>query len=419
MPITVAVLRELRSGERRVALVPSALQPLQDAGVTVVVEAGAGLSAGFPDQQYEEAGGEVVAGLERVLDNADAILKVQAPLDAAEEERDEVGVLREGSVLIGLLDPLQRIQTIERLAERGVTTFSLELVPRVTRAQKMDALSSQATVGGYRAALLGATNLGRFFPMLMTAAGTVPPAKVLVLGAGVAGLQAIATCRRLGATVSAFDVRPAVKEQVESLGAKFVEAELEEDAETTEGYARALSDEEHEKELRLIALHAKEMDVVITTAQIPGRPAPLLLTEEMIRSMKPGSVIVDMATASGGNCALSEMDTTVERHGVRILGPTNLPSELPTHASQMYGRNIGSLLLHLVREERIDPDWEDEIVTGCCVTHAGEIRHPRVAAALAERGEADLAFHRGEKEGRGGSGERKEPGAPETEDSDG
>lgn len=366
----VAVLRETTAHERRVALVPDSLKPVLAAGFSVHVEAGAGDAATFHDELYRLAGAVVHDDRVALLEGADVVLRVGPPVAPA-----DVDALPSGSILIGFLFPLANLEATRRLAERRISALAMDQIPRTTRAQKMDALSSQATVAGYRAVLLAAERLGKFFPMLMTAAGTVPPARILVLGAGVAGLQAIATARRLGGVVQAFDVRPAVKEQVESLGATFLEAELQEEAEDAGGYATALTDAQHEKELALLAEHIREVDVVITTAQIPGREAPLLVTGEMVESMRPGSVIVDLATESGGNCELSVAGETVIRHDVSILGPLNLPASLPVHASQMYAKNASSLLLHLVKDGAISLDFEDDILDACCITHGGAVRH--------------------------------------------
>ncbi len=382
----VVVVRELRNGERRVALVPSSVKALREAGFQVVVEAGAGDEAGFPDSAYEAGGADVAPSREEALEGADILLKVAPPLGPKEGSTNEVEGLSEGLSLLGFLDPLGAPRRIQSLADAGITAYSMELIPRVTRAQKMDALSSQATVAGYRAVLLGALHLPRFLPMLMTAAGTIPPARMLVLGAGVAGLQAIATGRRLGASVSAFDVRPAVKEQVESLGARFLETEVDPDAEAEGGYARELTEAEHEAELELVHRHAQASDLVITTAQIPGRRAPVLLTRETVDAMPAGAVVVDLAAATGGNCTETRPDEVVQREGVRILGPTNLPAEVPTHASEMYSRNISALLLHLAPEGELNVDSDDEIATGCLVTQGGEVRHPRVQEALNQEG---------------------------------
>jgi H+-translocating NAD(P) transhydrogenase subunit alpha len=359
----VGVAKETAAGERRVALVPDAVGRLTGSGVDVAVEKSAGVEAFFSDAAYEEQGARIV---EAVLGEADLVCKVQKP------SPEEIARLREGSTLIALLQPLVNAEVVRALAERGVTSFSMDSIPRITRAQPMDALSSQSTVAGYKAALLAATHLGKFFPMLTTAAGTIAPAKVLVLGAGVAGLQAVATARRLGAVVSAFDVRPVVKEQVESLGATFLELDVE-GAEGMGGYAVALSEDQHAREQELIARHAQESDAVITTALIPGRPAPTLITEEAVRGMRPGSVIVDLAAEAGGNCAVTEPGETVFRDGVIIIGELNLPSTMPVHASQMYSRNLLSLLSHLIREGELVLDFDDEITRETCATHEGRV----------------------------------------------
>jgi len=372
----VAVLKEIHPDERRVALVPAECKSLGRKGFTVVVERGAGETAGHRDVEYTEAGAELAGSAPETLRGAAVVARVSPPSDA------EVTALPEGCALIGFLNPMGDPDGLARLAEAGVTAFAMEAVPRITRAQKMDALSSQASVAGYRAALIGASSLGRFLPMLTTAAGTVRPSKVLILGAGVAGLQAIATARRLGAVVSAFDVRPVVKEQVESLGAMFLEAELDEGAEDASGYARALSKDDHDKELALIAGHIAEVDIVITTAQIPGREAPVLVTRAMVESMKPGSVVVDLASESGGNCELTRRGETVEHEGVQIIGPVNLPASLPVHASQMYARNVSAFLLHLAPEGEIVLDFDDEITDQSCVSHEGQLRFGPAREAL-------------------------------------
>ena len=372
----IAILAESRPGERRVALVPDAVRHYRKRGWELRVEAGAGVAASFPDRDFEEAGATVAAGREALLDGATVVLKVLPP------SREEVAALPGGCVLVCHLNPLGPPGTIEALASRGVTAFAVELIPRITRAQKMDVLSSQATVAGYKAVLNGAGAMTRFLPMLTTAAGTVRPAKAMILGAGVAGLQAIATARRLGAVVSAFDIRPAVKEQVESLGAKFLEAALDESSEDEGGYAKALSEEQHERELELIATHIRDHDLVVTTAQIPGRAAPVLITDEMVSTMRPGSVIVDLASETGGNCEATVAGEAVERHGVTVMGPANLPAELPFHASRMYARNLAALVDHLFDEEGAI-DHEDEITAATRVTHGGEITNERVRSNLA------------------------------------
>ena len=374
--MTIAILAESRPGERRVALVPDAVRHYRKRDWEFRLEAGAGVAASFPDRDFEEAGVDVLAGREALLDGAGVVLKVQPP------SAGEVAVLPRGSVLACHLNPLGPPAIIAELAARGVTAFAVELVPRITRAQKMDVLSSQATVAGYKAVLNGAGAMTRFLPMLTTAAGTVRPARAMILGAGVAGLQAIATARRLGAVVSAFDIRPAVKEQVESLGATFLEATLDEASEDEGGYAKALSEEQHEAELELIATHIRDHDLVVTTAQIPGRAAPVLITEEMVSAMKPGSVIVDLASETGGNCELTAAGETVEHGGVTVMGPANLPAELPFHASQMYARNLAALVDHLFDEEG-EIDFEDEITAATCVTRGGEITNERVLDNLA------------------------------------
>ena len=374
--MTIAIMAESRPGERRVALVPEAARFYTKRGLGLRLEAGAGVGASFPDREYEEAGVEVVTGRDALLADAKAVLKVQPPT------LEEVAALPAESVLVCHLDPLGPTEVIEALAERRVTAFAVELIPRITRAQKMDVLSSQATVAGYKAVLSGAGAMTRFLPMLTTAAGTVRPAKAMILGAGVAGLQAIATARRLGAVVSAFDIRPAVREQVQSLGATFLEAILDESAEDEGGYAKELSEEQHERELELIATHIRDQDLVVTTAQIPGRPAPVLITAAMVGTMRPGSVIVDLASETGGNCELTVAGRSVDHNGVTVMGPANLPAELPFHASQMYARNLASFVEDLFDDEGAI-DFEDEITAATCVTHGGEITNERVRARLA------------------------------------
>jgi NAD(P) transhydrogenase subunit alpha len=340
-----------------VALVPDAVSRLTGGGFSVTVERGAGSAASFPDAAYVEVGAE----LPESAWDADAVVKVRKPT------ADEVQQLREGQVLIGFLEPLTDPDGVERLADRGVHAFAMESIPRITRAQPMDALSSQATVSGYKAVLIAAERLPRFFPMLMTAAGTVAPAKVLVLGAGVAGLQAIATAHRLGAVVAGFDVRPVVKEQVESLGASFLDLGIIGE-ETAGGYARELTEDEQRRQQEELAKRIPEYDVVITTALVPGRPAPRLIPADAVRQMRPGAVIVDLAAEAGGNCELTEPGEIADRDGVTIVGLTNLPSTMPFHASQLYARNVSALLQHLAPEGELNLDWDDEITAGACVT---------------------------------------------------
>lgn len=373
----VAVLKETRSAENRVALVPLGVKNLVKRGLTVTVQTGAGETSGVSDLMYREAGAEIAASAQETLEDAKLILVVNPP------SSNELAHLSEGSILVGFLDPLSDPDLVSRLVDLKVTGISMELVPRITRAQSMDALSSQATVAGYKAVLLAANHLPKFLPMFTTAAGTIRPAKALILGAGVAGLQAIATARRLGAVVEAFDVRPAVKEQVESLGASFLESEEEVTAEGEGGYAKELTEDQHNKELELIGSALIDTDIVITTAQIPGRKAPILITEGMVKTMKYGSVIVDLAAESGGNCELSEADETVLAHGVQILGPSNLPTTIPVHSSQMYSKNIVTLISEFLGEDgQLQLDFENDVVGPSTVTHGGEIQNERVKSVM-------------------------------------
>ena len=374
----VAVPKETKPGERRVALVPDVAGKLVDAGLEVLVGAGAGAEAHLPDELYAEKGATIVPDAAELLRQADVVLKVAAP------EGAELDSLRQGLILIGFLSPLNSPDLVKRLAEAGITSFAVEAIPRTTRAQAMDALSSQAVVAGYRATLAAATHLGKFFPMLITAAGTAKPSRVLVLGAGVAGLQAIATSKRLGAVVEAYDLRPAVKEEVESLGAKFVQIEMEQEGEGggSGQYAKELSEDQQRRQRELLAERIAAADCVITTAAVPGRPAPRLITEEMVQAMRPGSVIVDIAAETGGNCALTEPGEVAVRNGVTIDGTLNLPSQMPFHASLLYANNLANLVLHMTTEGRVEPDFEDEIVAGCAVTHDGQIVNERVREAV-------------------------------------
>jgi NAD(P) transhydrogenase subunit alpha len=364
----IAVPREIVPDERRVALVPDAVAALVKSGLEVCVETDAGAAAFFPDEHYEKAGAKIVSDTATLFAEADVVLKVQKPA------LEEVDRMRAGAVLIGFLQPATSRDLIERLAKRKLTGFALEALPRISRAQKMDALSSQATVAGYKAALLAAVSLTKFYPLLMTAAGTIAPAKVLVIGAGVAGLQAIATSRRLGAMVWGYDIRPAVKEQIESLGAKFMEFELGvTDTEDKGGYAKELSQEAKRKQQQMLAEKTKEFDVVITTALIPGKPAPRLITKDTVAGMRPGSVIIDLAAEAGGNCELTEPGREVVKHGVIINGPLNLPATMPTHASQLYARNVSELLKLMVKDGKLNLDFSDPIVKETCVAHDGKV----------------------------------------------
>jgi H+-translocating NAD(P) transhydrogenase subunit alpha len=373
--VRIAVAKETTPGERRVALVPESVGRLTRGGVEVRVERGAGSGSLIPDSAYEQAGATLATTREELLEGADVMVSVRRP--TVEEARR----LPDGLVLVALLQPGSDPDVEESLREAGVTALSLERVPRITRAQSMDVLSSQATVTGYKAVLLGAAAMTKFLPMLTTAAGAIPPARVFVIGAGVAGLQAIATAKRLGAIVSGFDIRPAAAEQVRSLGASFVATEaLTQEAETAGGYAREQSTDEQERTLRAIGGHVPDMDLVVTTAQIPGRPAPRLLTAEMVRTMKPGSVIVDLAADTGGNCELTRLGQEIDVDGVRIIGPENLASSLPLHASQMFSRNVLTLLQHLIRDGELALDRQDEIV-------APMLLHAPATAATRERGD--------------------------------
>jgi NAD(P) transhydrogenase subunit alpha len=366
----VGVVTEATGSERRVALVPESVARLKDTGIDVVIQAGAGDAAGFPDAQYAQAGATVEPSRAAVLAGADLIAAVGAP--SFEADDSDVARMREGAALIAFLNPLLQRELLEALARHRISAFAMELVPRITRAQSMDALSSQATVAGYRAALVAATSVNKFFPMLMTAAGTIAPAKVLVLGAGVAGLQAIATARRLGAVVQGYDVRPEVKDQVESLGAQWVGLAMDE-AVGAGGYAKELSEEAKQRAADHLSKLVGEADVVITTAQIPGRAAPRLITRAMVEAMRPGSVIVDLAAESGGNCELAQPGETVMHAGVAVIGPENIASSLPFHASQMYSRNVATLLKHVVKDGALVLDLEDEITAGALVTHEGQV----------------------------------------------
>ena len=371
----IGVPKETADGEHRVALVPDVVGKLTKAGHEVVVQAGAGQGAMLPDSAFSEAGA-TIAPDRATIDAVDVVVAVAPP------SLEEVASLKRDSVLIGFLAPLSNGPGVKALADAGVTSFAMEAVPRISRAQSMDALSSQSNVAGYRAALIGCQELGRFYPMLMTAAGTIRPATVLVLGAGVAGLQAIATARRLGAVVQAFDVRAAVKEQVESLGAKFLEFDLGGDLEGEGGYAKELTDEQRALQQQLLTEAIGKVDVVITTALVPGRPAPKLVTAAAVEGMKPGSVVVDLAGEAGGNCELTKPGETVIEHGVKIVSPLNLPSTMAEHASQLYAKNIESLLELMTNEEgALTLDFDDEIIAGACVTKGGAIVHEGAKAA--------------------------------------
>lgn len=377
------VPKETEAGEGRVALVPALVPSLTKAGFSVAVETGAGDASGFPDHAYEEKGARIAATAEAIWQEADVVLQVRGAGSGASGGEAERARMRRGQSIIGFFDPLSNPAAVELNARTGAACFSMELMPRITRAQSMDALSSMATIAGYKAVLLAASHLPRFFPMLMTAAGTVAPAKVFIVGVGVAGLQAIATARRLGAVVQAYDVRPAVKEQVESVGARFVELPLAtEGAEGQGGYAKAQDESFYQRQRESMARVVAESDVVITTAAIPGKKAPVLVTADMVRGMAPGSVIVDLAAERGGNCELTRAGETIVDGGVTILGPLNLPSTIPYHASQLYAKNIVTFLLHLAKAGSISVDAGDEIVRETLLTREGAVAHARVRELL-------------------------------------
>jgi NAD(P) transhydrogenase subunit alpha len=378
----IGVPRETTSGERRVAIVPETVKRLVAKGLEVAVESGAGAGSFVSDDEYRAAGAVVELSAESLWQGADLLIKVHPPT-LAEAER-----LRPGSAMICLLYPILHQELVRLLASRQVTAIAVDQIPRTTLAQTMDALSSQATAAGYRAVILAAHALPRFFPMLMTAAGTIAPARLLVLGAGVAGLQAIAVARRLGAVVEAFDVRAAVREQIESLGARFVDVGLSERAEGAGGYARELAEESQRKTREVIGQHLGRTDACITTALVPGKRAPILITAEMVTRMKSGSVIVDLAAEQGGNCELTEPGQTVVRHGVSILGPLGAAGDVPVHASQMYSRNMEKLVFHLVRDRALTPDFADEITRGSVITHAGQIVAPQMSELATVKGGA-------------------------------
>ena len=380
----IAIVKERRPHETRVAATPETVKKLKALGAEITIETGAGVAAAYTDQAYGEAGATIVPDAASAIAAGDIVFKIQRPM-SAEEGLDELGLLRQGQTLMSPLGALTNKELVQALASRGVTCFALELIPRITRAQSMDILSSQANLAGYKAVLLAANNYGRIFPQMMTPGGTLAPSRSFIMGVGVAGLQAIATARRLGSIVTATDVRPATKEQVQSLGAKFVAVEDEEfkAAETAGGYAKQMSPEYQAKQAALVADHIKLQDIVITTALIPGRKAPVLVSEEMVKTMKPGSVIVDMAVEQGGNCPLSEFGRVVEKHGVKIVGPANLAGELATDASALFSRNLLNFITPMVDKETraLTINLEDEVVKGTLVTRDGQIVHPSLTQA--------------------------------------
>ena len=385
----VGIIKERRLDEKRVAATPDTVKKFIAMGLKVNIEKGAGITAAITDDEYQEAGANIFDDASRVLENADIVLKINKPIGPKDKDvskLDEVKLLKSGSILVSLMEPYKDRGLIDLIAKQNITCFALELIPRITRAQTMDVLSSQSNLAGYKAVIEACTTYGKAFPMMMTAAGTVPPAKCLVMGAGVAGLQAIATARRLGAVVSASDVRPAAKENVESLGAKFIAVEDEEfkQAETSGGYAREMSDEYKKKQAELIAATVAKQDIIICTALIPGKPAPVLLTTEMVDTMKPGSVIVDLAVEQGGNCPLSEPNKLVDRNGVQIIGCTNLASRVAIDASALFAKNLLNFVSPLINssENKIEINMQDEIIVGSMITKDGEIVHEAVTTSV-------------------------------------
>jgi len=377
--VIIGVPKETYPGERRVALVPMVIPALTKAGFEVIVETDAGIQAGYPDSQYTEKGAQIVTTRSALFEKADIILQVLAYGSNDITGKNDLPLLRRNQILIGFLRPFGSREVIQEIAGSGVTAFSVELVPRTTRAQSMDALSSMGTICGYKAVLIAADSHPRIFPMLTTAAGTITPARVFVIGAGVAGLQAIATARRLGAVASAYDLRPAAKEQVQSLGGRFIELPIEaKDAQDAHGYARAQDENFYQRQRELLGRVVKDNDVVITAAVIPGKTSPVLVTEEMVKSMAPGSVIFDLAAERGGNCELTKAGATVVRHGVTIIGAINVASGVPYHASQMYARNVTAFLLYIIKEQKLQLNLNDEIVRETLVTHGGEVVNVRV-----------------------------------------
>jgi len=377
--LIIGVPKEIYPGERRVALVPAVLPTLTKAGFEVHIQAGAGIEAGYPDSVYSDKGAKIVGDRTAVFSAADIVVQVLCYGSNDKTGEQDLALFRRNQILVGFLRPFGAAEVVEQIAHTGVTAFSVELMPRTTRAQSMDALSSMATVSGYKAVLVAADSHPRIFPMLTTAAGTVTPARVLVIGVGVAGLQALATARRLGAVISAYDVRPAVKEQVQSLGGRFVELPIEaKDAQDARGYARAQDEDFYRRQRELLGKTVQESDVVITTAVIPGKKAPVLVTEEMVKGMAPGSVVVDLAAERGGNCDITEAGQSVVKHGVTIIGPINLASEVPYHASMMYARNITAFLTYVIKDQKLNLNLSDQIVSDTLLTHAGEIVQERV-----------------------------------------
>jgi NAD(P) transhydrogenase subunit alpha len=376
--VIIAIPKEILPGENRVACIPDVAAKLIKAGYEVQIEKDAGLNAGFTDEQYVHAGAKVLDKVEELYSNADIVFKVQRPIDNPVTGKNEIDLLKKGTILISFVYVLHYPEIAKKCAEKGVDLISMDMIPRTSLAQKMDALSSQANLAGYKSVLLAANELGKIFPLMMTAAGTISPAKVVIMGAGVAGLQALGTAKRLGAVVEVSDIRPSVKEEVQSLGGKFIEVETEENMQDSGGYAKEASAEFLQKQKEVIFKHVTEADIVITTALVPGKKAPVLVTEEMVKKMRPGSVVLDMATEFGGNCEISEKGKTVKKYGVTIIGEPNLPSLVPHHASDMYSKNILNLIQHIGKEGKVTLNLEDEIVKGSLITKNGEVINQRV-----------------------------------------
>jgi len=380
--LVISVPKEIVAGENRVAVVPDVVPKLIKAGFEVQVQKDAGINAGFTNQKYEEAGAKVIEKLEDLFSNADIVLKVHVPSEHPDFKKNEIELLKEGTLLITFLYPLNYPQLAKQCADKGINVISMDMIPRTTLAQKMDALSSQANISGYKSVIMCADKLGKIFPLLMTAAGTISPSKVVIMGAGVAGLQALGTAKRLGAVVEVSDIRPTVKEEVQSLGGRFIEVPIDKSMQDERGYAKEASEEFLKKQKELIFKHVTEADIVITTALVPGKKAPVLVTEEMVKNMKPGSVILDMAVEFGGNCEVSEKGKTVKKYGTVIIGEPNLPSLVPYHSSEMYSKNILNLIQYLSKEGKVNLNLEDEIVKGCLITHNKQVINERVKALL-------------------------------------
>jgi len=376
--VIIAIPKEILPGENRVACIPDVAAKLIKAGYEVQIEKDAGLNSGFTDEQYVQAGAKVLDKVEELYSNADIVFKVQRPIDNPVTGKNEIDLLKKGTLLISFVYVLHYPEIAKKCAEKGIDLISMDMIPRTSLAQKMDALSSQANLAGYKSVLLTANELGKIFPLMMTAAGTISPAKVVIMGAGVAGLQALGTAKRLGAVVEVSDIRPSVKEEVQSLGGKFIEVETEENMQDSGGYAKEASAEFLQKQKEVIFKHVTEADIVITTALVPGKKAPVLVTEEMVKKMRPGSVVLDMATEFGGNCEISEKGKTIKKYGVTIIGEPNLPSLVPYHASEMYSKNILNLIQHIGKEGKVTLNLEDEIVKGSLITKDGEVINQRV-----------------------------------------